>query len=202
MYNLKILLPLVIMSYLIGNISSSVIIGRKYKDVDVREHGSGNAGATNAIRVLGKKIGAVVFVMDVLKGVIPSAIGLYFGGIEIGFVCGVCAVVGHIFPIFLKFKGGKGVATSLGVGLVLNPIYALIGLLIFVAIVFKTKYVSLGSVLGTITFPILQIFTTDNAIVMIFSGLLGLLVLFSHRENIKRLVKGTESKFGSDKLEK
>ncbi|MGB5823130.1 MAG: glycerol-3-phosphate 1-O-acyltransferase PlsY [Proteocatella sp.] len=199
MYNMKIIIPLIIMSYLIGNISPSVIIGRKFKNIDIRQHGSGNAGTTNAMRILGKKAGILVFLLDFIKGVIPTVIGLCFGGLELGFVCGISAIIGHIFPILLKFKGGKGVATSFGVGLVLAPAYALIGLLIFIIIVIKTRYISLGSVIGTLTFPILQIFTTENIQVVIMSVLLGCLVTYSHRANIKRLINGTESKFGVPK---
>lgn len=199
MYNMKIIIPLIIMSYLIGNISPSVIIGRKFKNIDIRQHGSGNAGTTNAMRILGKKAGILVFLLDFVKGVIPTVIGLCFGGLEFGFICGISAIVGHIFPILLKFKGGKGVATSFGVGLILAPAYALIGLLIFVIIVIKTRYISLGSVIGTLTFPILQIITTENIQVVIMSIVLGCLVTYSHRANIKRLITGTESKFGVPK---
>jgi len=199
MYNMKIIIPLIIMSYLIGNISPSVIIGRKFKNIDIRQHGSGNAGTTNAMRILGKKAGILVFLLDFVKGVIPTVIGLCFGGLELGFVCGISAIIGHIFPVLLKFKGGKGVATSFGVGLVLAPAYALIGLLIFVIIVIKTRYISLGSVIGTLTFPILQIITTENIQVVIMSIVLGCLVTYSHRANIKRLINGTESKFGVPK---
>lgn len=199
MYNMKIIIPLIIMSYLIGNISPSVIIGRKFKNIDIRQHGSGNAGTTNAMRILGKKAGALVFFLDFIKGVVPALIGLCFGGLELGFVCGISAVLGHVFPFLLKFKGGKGVATSFGVGLVLAPVYALIGLLIFAIIVIKTRYISLGSVIGTLTFPVLQIFTTENIQIIIMSIVLGCIVTYSHRANIKRLINGTESRFGVPK---
>jgi len=199
MYNLNIIVPLIIMSYFIGNISPSVIIGRKIKNIDIRQHGSGNAGTTNVMRVLGKKVGIVVFLMDLLKGIVPTCIGLYFGGIELAFLCGIATVIGHIFPVLLKFKGGKGVATSLGVGLVIAPAHALIGLLIFAIIVIRTKYISLGSIIGTLTFPILQIFTTNNMNIVIISAVLGMLVTYSHRENIKRLINGTENKVGVPK---
>lgn len=199
MYNLNIIIPLIIMSYFIGNISPSVIIGKRMKNIDIRQHGSGNAGTTNAMRIMGKKVGAAVFMLDLIKGVIPSAIGMYFGAVELAFICGLATVIGHIFPAVLKFKGGKGVATSLGVGLVIAPVHALIGLLIFAIIVIKTRYISLGSIIGTLTFPILQIFTTDNMNIVIMSVMLGLLVTYSHRENIKRLINGTENKFGVPK---
>lgn len=199
MYNLKMIIPLIIMSYFIGNISPSIIISKRYSNIDIRNHGSGNAGTTNVMRVMGKKAGAMVFLMDLLKGVVPTTIGLYFGNIEVGFFCGVSTVIGHIFPLMLNFKGGKGVATSFGVGLILAPIYALIGLLVFAATVSKTKYVSLGSILGVLTFPILQIATSRNLAVIIMSLVLGILVLYSHRANIKRLLNGTESKLGVSK---
>lgn len=199
MYNLKMIIPLIIMSYFIGNISPSVIISKRFKNIDIRNHGSGNAGTTNVMRVMGKKAGAMVFLMDLMKGVIPTAIGVYFGNIEIGFFCGVSTVFGHIFPVLLNFKGGKGVATSLGVGLVLAPMYALIGLLVFILIVIKTRYVSLGSIMGTLTFPILQIVTSTNKVVLVMSVLLGALVVYSHRANIKRLLSGNENKLGASK---
>lgn len=199
MYNLKMIIPLIIMAYFIGNISPSVIISKRFSNIDIRNHGSGNAGTTNVMRVMGKKAGAMVFIMDLIKGVVPTAIGLYFGNIEVGFFCGVATVIGHIFPVMLNFKGGKGVATSLGVGIVLAPLYALTGLLVFALLVAKTKYVSLGSILGVLTFPILQIATSKNLAVIAMSALLGLLVLYSHRANIKRLLNGTESKLGVSK---
>lgn len=199
MYNLKIIIPLIIMSYFVGNISPSVIIGKRMKNIDIRQHGSGNAGTTNAMRIMGKKVGAAVFLLDLIKGVIPSAIGMYFGGAELAFLCGLATVLGHIFPVALKFKGGKGVATSLGVGLVIAPAHAFIGLLIFAIIVINTRYISLGSIIGTLTFPFLQIFTTENMNIVIMSVVLGLLVTYSHRENIKRLINGTENNFGVPK---
>lgn len=199
MYNLKMIIPLIIMSYFIGNISPSVIISRRYNNTDIREHGSGNAGATNVMRVMGKKAGIIVFLMDMLKGILPTALGMYFGNIEVGFFCGVSAVLGHIFPVLLGFKGGKGVATSLGVGLVLAPLYALTGFLVFGLIVMKTKYVSLGSIMGTLTFPILQIATVRNPVVVVMSFVLGMLIVYSHRANIKRLLNGTENKIGASK---
>lgn len=199
MYNLKMIIPLIIMSYFIGNISPSVIISRRYNNTDIREHGSGNAGATNVMRVMGKKAGIIVFLMDMLKGILPTALGMYFGNIEVGFFCGVSAVLGHIFPVLLGFKGGKGVATSLGVGLVLAPLYALTGFLVFGLIVMKTKYVSLGSIMGTLTFPILQIATVRNPVVVVMSFVLGMLIVYSHRANIKRLLSGTENKIGASK---
>lgn len=199
MYNLKMIIPLIIMSYFIGNISPSVIISRRYNNSDIREHGSGNAGATNVMRVMGKKAGIIVFLIDMLKGILPTALGMYFGNIEVGFFCGVSAVLGHIFPMLLGFKGGKGVATSLGVGLVLAPLYALTGFLVFGLIVMKTKYVSLGSIMGTLTFPILQIATVRNPVVVVMSFVLGMLIVYSHRANIKRLLSGTENKIGASK---
>lgn len=199
MYNLGIIIPLVIMAYLIGNISPSVIISKKFQNQDIRTQGSGNAGATNVMRVMGKKMGIIVFLLDLVKGAIPALLGTYFGGIELGLICGTVTVIGHIFPVFLKFKGGKGVATSLGVGLVVSPIYALIGFGVFFIVVIGTKYVSLGSILGVCTFPLLMFFTNDNISIRIFSTILGLLVIYSHRENIKRLAKGQENKFGSKK---
>lgn len=199
MYNLGIIIPLVIMAYLIGNISPSVIISKKFQNQDIRTQGSGNAGATNVMRVMGKKMGIIVFLLDLVKGAIPALLGIYFGGASLGLICGTVTVIGHIFPAFLKFKGGKGVATSLGVGLVVSPVYALIGFGVFFIVVIGTKYVSLGSILGVCTFPLLMFFTNDNISIRIFSTILGILVIYSHRENIKRLAKGQENKFGSKK---
>ena len=184
------------MSYFIGNISPSVIISKRYSNIDIRNHGSGNAGTTNVMRVMGKKAGAMVFIMDLIKGVVPTAIGLYFGNIEVGFFCGVSTVIGHIFPIMLSFKGGKGVATSIGVLIGVFPIYGIIALLIGVALIMKTRLVSLGSIAGMATVPFILYSARQNTKSIVTGAILAGFIMFTHRENIKRLINKTERRLG------
>ncbi len=180
----------IIIAYLIGNLSPSYLLGKLAKNIDIREHGSGNAGTTNVLRVMGKKFAALTFIVDALKGVLAVVITRYFFGENYAMVAGIFVVVGHNWPVILKFKGGKGVATSLGMILVIHPLYGLLAILAGIATLFKTKIVSLSSMVGMISFAILiLIFSRDFAI---FAVILASMTIYRHKENIQRLIRGEE----------
>lgn len=197
-----------IIAYAIGSINFSVIISRKYAGFDVREKGSGNAGTTNMLRSVGKKAAAITLICDILKGVISILIAVIIGNIVknadkalLVQIAGIAVVLGHTFPIFFDFKGGKGVATSLGVLLMTNWQIGLICLVFAIVIMACTKMVSMGSVGAAILFPILTLFISNHFIVgasgfkyFFYSIILAGLVAFNHRENIKRILNGTENK--------
>lgn len=193
-----------IIAYLLGSIPTSVWVGRVRYGTDVREHGSSNAGATNTFRVLGKKAGIVVLTFDIFKGAIAVLIPFLFLNypwsndylIWIKIVCGVLAVIGHIFPIFAKFDGGKGVATSLGVILGIFPAAALICIVLFLIVFIVSNYVSLGAIIGAIAFPLSVqfIFHNKNVSLLIFSILLSVTIIALHHKNINRLLHGNENK--------
>ncbi|MEX1192234.1 MAG: glycerol-3-phosphate 1-O-acyltransferase PlsY [Brumimicrobium sp.] len=193
-----------IIAYLLGSIPTSVWVGRLRYNVDVREHGSLNAGATNTFRVLGKKAGIVVLLVDVSKGVLAVLLPYIIGFAEwrsdelihLQLLTGIMAVVGHIFPVFANFNGGKGVATSLGIIIGVHPMAALICVGIFFIFFIISSYVSLGAILGALSFPVsIQfIFNNENQLLMIFSIILGLAVVVAHHKNIKRILKGNENK--------
>ncbi|MBZ4683188.1 MAG: acyl phosphate:glycerol-3-phosphate acyltransferase [Fusobacteriaceae bacterium] len=190
-----------IMSYIIGSIPSALIVG-KTQNIDVREHGSKNIGATNAYRVLGRKYGIIVFLMDMFKGMLPLIIASSFGIkdnylVLIGFI----SVIGHTFSIFAKFKGGKGVATSFGMFIFLAPLQSLISIIIFIIIVYFSRYISLGSIISAVVLPTLVLILpvnnviTDKTLISVLSLLLGAYVIYKHKANIKRLINHNENKF-------
>ena len=197
-----------IIAYLIGSINFSIIISKKMAGFDVREKGSGNAGTTNMLRSVGKKAAAITLLCDVLKGVVAIGIALIVGSIVKNVdkavlvqIAGILVVVGHTFPIFFEFKGGKGVATSLGVIMMINWKIGLICLVFALAIMAFSRMVSMGSVGAAILFPVLTLFMNTNFIVktsgmkyFIFSVILAAIVIFNHRANIKRIASGTENK--------
>ena len=195
---------IIIIAYLLGNISTSYIIAKKMIGVDIRTQGSGNAGSTNVLRTLGKKAGAMTFIGDLLKGVVAVFIAQLIAkvsGLDIATAgyFGVFGVVcGHNWPVFLGFRGGKGVATSLGAMIAMNPVLALSCFAIFLVIVAITKYVSLGAIVCISMSPIMMIFAKNNKGIII-TLFLTLSVIFTHRENIKRLINGTERKIGQKK---
>ena len=203
-----------IIAYLLGSIPTAVWIGKAYYGIDVREHGSKNAGATNTFRVLGKKPGIIVLLIDILKGalasslpfiVLTSSIVLPNEGpneaammniLNVQIVASILAVVGHVFPIFAGFRGGKGVATSLGVIIGLQPIAALTCLGVFLVVFILSKYVSLGAICAAVVFPVVVHFVLKNESpwMTLFSITLSILVIFAHRKNIGRLVRGEENR--------
>ena len=202
-----------ILAYAIGSINFSVIISRKIAGFDLREKGSGNAGTTNVLRTVGKKAALITLVCDILKGVFAIFIAFIAGKIVKGIdsamlaqIAGLLVVIGHAFPIFFEFKGGKGVATSLGVILTTNWQIGLICLIFALVIIIATKMVSMGSIGAAILFPILTLFIDEHFIIpangikyFIYSLLLALLVIFLHRENIKRIMNGNENKLSFKK---
>ena len=194
---------LILGAYLLGSIPTSVWIGKAFYGIDVREFGSGNAGATNTFRVLGKKAGIPVLIIDILKGsaaVALSFLSLYEVGsiqyVNLQLVLGVAVLIGHIFPVFAGFRGGKGVATILGVVLCILPMACAFSLIVFLLILFTTRYVSLSSMMAGISFPFILHFVlhNHNQVLTIFSITVALLLVITHRKNIIRLFKNQESK--------
>ncbi|MBP1924893.1 glycerol-3-phosphate acyltransferase PlsY [Sedimentibacter acidaminivorans] len=187
---------IVIISYLIGNLSFAYILGKFILKKDVREYGSGNSGTTNAIRAFGAKIGVWVFVGDVLKGVIAVLIGKTISGEIGGYIAGAFVIIGHNWPVLLNFKGGKGVATTVGVMLTINIFVTLICFAIGLTIAFATRMVSLGSIIGMSLAPIVIIIFVRpfNTQLFVFCLSIVLLSIYRHKENIKRLISGKENK--------
>ena len=195
---------LLIGAYLLGSIPSSVWIGRRFYGTDVREHGSGNAGFTNTVRVLGWKAGLPVFLADILKGYLAVSLAHLTTGLVPGSIAfinfqlllGAAGVLGHIFPIYVGFKGGKGVATLLGLLLAIQPQVTLICMGIFVVVFLTTRYVSLSSMTAGIAFPILNIFVfhTSAISLVVFSMIVSILLLLTHQKNIERLINKEESR--------
>lgn len=197
-----------VIAYFIGSINFSVIIGRKMAGIDVREKGSGNAGSTNVLRTIGVKAALLTLICDILKGVVAILLAILIGNIVKNIdkallvqLAGIFVILGHTFPIFFEFKGGKGVATALGVLLMSNWKIGLICLLFALIIIIVSRMVSMGAVGAAILFPVLTLFMSDNFIVVasgmkyfIYSLILALIVIFNHRENIKRIMNGTENK--------
>lgn len=193
-----------ILAYLLGSIPTAVWLGNIKYGIDVREHGSKNAGATNTFRVLGKKPGIIVLIIDIIKGVLASLLPHLIlmnkipldEVIEIQIVSSILAVFGHVFPLFANFKGGKGVATSLGVIIGLHPAAAGLCLSIFLIVFISSNYVSLGAIIAALFFPFILFFVFHQTLIWltIFSILLSFAVILAHRKNIGRLLKGEENK--------
>ncbi len=194
---------LILAAYLLGSIPTSVWIGMAFYNIDVREFGSGNAGATNTFRVLGKKAGIPVLIIDILKGSAAVALA-YLSGfafqsdefINLQLGLGVAALMGHIFPVFAGFRGGKGVATILGIVICIVPVPCALSLLVFLVILFSTRFVSLSSMIAGITFPLFLnlVMGNTNPILTVFSIVVSTLLIITHRKNILRLIKKQESK--------
>lgn len=192
-----------LIAYLLGSVPNSVWIGKLFYNIDVREFGSGNAGATNTFRVLGKKAGIPVLILDILKGTCAVALS-YLSGfdhqsdafINLQLSLGVAALVGHIFPVFAGFRGGKGVATILGVVICILPLACAMSLGIFLLILFSTRIVSLSSMLAGVSFPIFLnlVLGNTNPILTVFSIIVSALLIITHRKNIQRLLRKEESK--------
>lgn len=192
-------------AYLLGSLATAVWTGKIFHGIDVREHGSGNAGATNVIRVLGWKTGVPVLLIDMLKGWLAAMLPVFLNlaGKEtaaltnIQILAGVAAVTGHILPLFAGFRGGKGVATITGVLLAIHPLVTISCLGVFIGVLLMTGYVSVSSMSAGIAFPLflLFFFGTPSAILKVFSILVAIALIITHRKNISRLLKGEESKF-------
>lgn len=186
----------VVIAYMLGNISPSYIMGKKYKNLDIRKHGSGNAGTTNALRVLGKKSAAIVFLVDLGKGLIAVQIGHLIAGYTGALTAAVFVVIGHVFPVFLGFKGGKGIATTIGALISLFPMVTVIATLLGVGIILRTRIVSLGSLIGISVLPLILLGAGQDRQGVITAAILSGLVIFTHRENIKRLRDKNERRLG------
>ena len=197
----------VIAAYLLGSISIAVIISKRWYHSDIRTHGSGNAGSTNVYRTFGWKAGLIVQIGDILKGVFAALLPLIGNWlfalspaediVKIQIACGCCAVIGHLFPIFSQFRGGKGMNTILGMMLVVSPWIALIAIGVFLLVFFASQYVSLASMLAVASFPIYVLcspFYRENLFFELFAWFLFLLVVYTHRENIQRLKTHSERK--------
>ncbi len=197
---------LLIFAYLLGSIPSSLLIGKIFHGIDIREHGSGNMGTTNTVRVLGKKSGFVVFFMDYIKGMIVVGL-VYHGVIEPSIDIhplwyGVASIFGHTVSIFAKFKGGKAVATSSGVVAVISPIIFISGITAFFVVLFITGYVSLGSTAAAITALVLTLILVDDTVIILFFSAIFLFIIYKHKSNYVRLLNGTESNFKKNKKKK
>ena len=206
------LLTMVLISYLAGSIPTAIIYGKLTRGIDIRQHGSGNAGATNVFRVLGWKAGVLVLLIDMAKGLVATlwiykiGTGSFIGAPELlKILAGLSAVFGHIWTVFAGFKGGKGVGTGAGMIIGLVPGAVLVAVVVFVLVVAITRWVSLGSILASLTIPIFLIIKrfvltlpVSNTL-LIFGLLIPALIIFTHRSNIKRLLNGTENKLAFKK---
>jgi glycerol-3-phosphate acyltransferase PlsY len=190
-------------AYLLGSIPTAVWVGKHFYNIDVRDHGSGNAGATNVFRVLGKKAGIPVLLIDVIKGFLAVSLARFsqytFGStqfINLQLILGVFSLLGHVFPVFASFKGGKGIATLLGIIIAVYPYAAFISILIFLVIFLISGYVSLGSMTAAVAFPIIVVYVLKihAQSLVIFSVLIAIMVLLTHKKNIGRLLRNEEPK--------
>ena len=204
-----------VIAYLIGSINFSIILSKRMAGFDIREKGSGNAGTTNMLRYVGKKAAVITLICDILKGVVSILIAVLVGKIIKNLdnallvqLAGIFVIIGHTFPVFFKFKGGKGIATALGVLLMINWQIGLICLIFALVLMALTKMVSVGSIAAAILFPILVAFIDQNYIVptsnsnwsyLVFSIIVSLLVIFNHRANVQRILNGTENRISFKK---
>lgn len=184
----------VILAYFLGAIPSGYWVGKTLRGVNIMELGSKNVGATNTFRILGPKIGGLVLLMDMLKGFIAAMIGYLAGGVTFSVICGLVAILAHTFSIFIKFKGGKGVATGAGVMFCWNPFAILCALLIWSLLAFTTGYVSLASIVASVACVIFLWLFGGTTLQIVFCTLVVVYIVFKHRSNIKRLIEGTENK--------
>jgi glycerol-3-phosphate acyltransferase PlsY len=199
------LLLALLLAYIAGSIPSAVWAGRLFHGIDVRQHGSGNAGATNTIRVLGWLTGIPVLILDMAKGWFAASLPLFLHAAQQGseqmtiasIACGTAAILGHVFPAFAGFRGGKGVATTFGVLLALQPLLTLSCAGVFLVVLLLSGYVSLASMTAGLAFPVLlmTVFHTPSLIFRIFAILIALALIITHKKNISRLLKGEEKKF-------
>jgi acyl phosphate:glycerol-3-phosphate acyltransferase len=200
---------LIVSAYLLGSIPTSVWIGQMFYGVDVREHGSGNAGATNTFRVLGARAGVPVLIIDILKGFAAVKLVLLtnmdpegHAWVNFKIALAIAALLGHIFPVFVGFRGGKGVATLLGGVIAIAPLSAAAGVAIFILVLASTRYVSLSSMLAGISFPftVILFYNSPAPSLMVFSVFVAVLLIITHKKNIQRLLKKQESRFDFSKV--
>jgi glycerol-3-phosphate acyltransferase PlsY len=183
-------------AYLLGSIPTGLLLCKAFGDVDIRTTGSGNIGATNVYRTLGRKVGIMTLAGDCLKGLVPVLAARQLGfPVQWVAMVGLAAFLGHVYTVFLGFKGGKGVATALGVFLGLSPLAVIPALVVFVLVVLKWRYVSLGSIVAAAVMPVMVAVLDQRVVVIAVTSVIGCLVIQKHRENIRRLQAGTETKF-------
>lgn len=183
-------------SYLIGSIPFGFILARYTKGIDIRQFGSGNIGATNVWRTMGPLPGMIVLLLDMSKGVASVLIGRYLGDVGTEIIAAFCALCGHSWPVFLKFKGGKIVATGGGIILAISPLTTLVALAVLLTTVGISRYVSLGSIMAAITIPVMMIMLKMDFLYILFGVVIALFVIYKHRPNIERILSGTEFKVG------
>lgn len=182
-------------SYALGSVPTGLWLGQRLRGIDIREHGSKNIGATNTMRVLGKKLGAVALACDILKGLAPVLLAQRYGAWEhLPMLCGIAAILGHTFSFFVKFKGGKGVATSAGVFLGLAPLPTLVGVIVFGVTVAATRMVSAGSVLAAAAMAISVFVLPVSTVIRVLTCVVAALVIYKHRANLQRILKGEENR--------
>ncbi len=184
------------LAYLLGSISFGIIVTKLFKGIDIREYGSGNTGFTNVLRVVGKGPSVLVLLGDVLKGSLSVVLGFYLGDISYAVLGGLAAMVGHNYPVYFHFRGGKGVATGLGVALALAPDVTLLALLIFIITLLVSRYVSLGSILAAVSVPVAMYFLAKPFPLLLFGICGASFVVYRHKSNIVRLYQGRENKVG------
>lgn len=184
---------IILLGYLVGAIPTGLIVS-KSQNIDIREHGSGNIGATNSIRVMGRKAGIIVGIIDLLKGAVPTYLAFLYGGDLLGIVAGSSAVIGHSYSIFANFKGGKSVLTGAGVILAFRPLAVLLAVIVFVIILLITKYASVSSMVAAISIVIFMWILNDSLVVNVVVIFMVLFIIYRHHSNIRRLINGEESK--------
>jgi len=188
-------------AYILGAVPFGKIIAGSVARIDITQRGSGNIGATNVARELGMKWGVITLILDVLKGLAPVLIfSLFASGTHASYETalagiGLCALLGHMFPVFLRFRGGKGVATALGVYLAISPLSCLCGAILFVLIVIKWDFISLGSIISSSAMPLFLLLFGKPSPIIIGSALMAILICYKHKDNMRRLIKGEERKF-------
>lgn len=189
----------VLLAYLLGSVPSSYIAGRVARGIDLREHGSGNLGATNTFRVLGARIAAPVMLVDLIKGFIPAYLFVGWDGSPLwswALAYGAAAIVGHVFSIYMRFRGGKGVATAAGVFLALSPVAVLVALVVWLGVLFAWKMVSAASISAAVALQVALLLTESRPSVMALGISVATFVIFAHRANIGRILRGEEHRFG------
>lgn len=201
---ITVALLLIIGSYLLGSLNFAIVISKAAYGKDIRDYGSNNAGMTNMMRTFGTKAAVMVLLGDVMKSIVSVTLSMLVCGIDVAYIAGVACIIGHCFPVFYKFRGGKGFATTAGMVLAAEPIIFLICLVIFVVIVAATKYISAGSIITALFFPLILNMLYRGAggistIMAVCAVFLALFILFNHRANVSRLMKGEEKKFSFKK---
>lgn len=192
----------ILIAYLIGSVSFGIIVAKLFRGIDIRDYGSGNTGFTNVLRVLGKGPSVLVLFGDTMKGAMAVLVGFYLGGTYCAVLGGLSVMLGHSYPLYFGFRGGKGVATGLGVVISLAPDVTVLALLIFLLTVWISRYVSLGSILAALSVPLLMLAFAKPLPILYFGIFGALVVVYRHKSNIVRIYQGQENKIGNNKEQK